>query len=196
MKILDQLLHEARLLHETHEALRGFCAFPTDLAPHVVTPFHIPAADLFVAETQLQTDHYANFRDVLVAASGKMRWRETYKGTTIDPDFMARFGCYEIIGVDAPFTSKQMRSFMVYQPAGLHYPWHQHPATEMYVVLAGQAAFHIEGAASRTLFPGDFAFHPSGVPHALTAHDHPVLAYVVWRDEFDTAPVWRDADPV
>jgi len=25
--------------------------------------------------------------------------------------------------------------------------------------------------------------------------DHPVLAYVAWRDAFDTAPVWRDANP-
>jgi hypothetical protein len=54
----------------------------------------------------------------------------------------------------------------------------------------------MEGAPSRTLFPGDHAFHPSHRPHALTAEDHPVLAYVVWRDQFDTAPVWRDQNPV
>ena len=196
MAEFDRLLQETRKLHATHKALQDFCDFPTDLVPQDVAPHHIPAADLFVAETGLQTDQYLPLRDALVAASPRMKWRETYKGTTIDPDFMARFGCYEIIGVDAPFASKQMRSFMVYQPAGLHYPWHQHPAAEIYVVLAGQAEFHIEGRTAKTLHPGDHAFHPSGVPHALTAHRHPILAYVAWRDAFDTAPVWRDADPV
>ena len=119
-----------------------------------------------------------------------MIWRETYKGTNIGNDFLDKFACYEIIGRDAPFASNKMRSFVVYQPPGVYYPWHQHPAEEIYVVLAGKAKFSLEKSTSRILNPGDHAFLPSNQPHALETLSHPVMAYVVWRNEFDTAPIW------
>ena len=34
-----------------------------------------------------------------------------------------------------------MNAWMVYMPAGLYYPLHQHPAEEMYLCLAGEAVF-------------------------------------------------------
>ncbi|WP_334067802.1 hypothetical protein [Nereida ignava] len=60
------------------------------------------------------------------------------------------------------------------------------------VVIAGEAEFHLQGAPSQTLQSGQSAFHPSGAAHALTSHAHPVMAYVVWRDDFDVAPVWSE----
>jgi len=188
----NALFEELNALHASHHALASFRPMPDDVGPQSIVPYHIPAADHFKAERGLFSDRYPALRDALVSASDDVKWRETYKGTKIDPDFMQRFGCYEVIGRDAPFASARMRSFMVYQPPHLHYPWHHHPAEELYVVLAGEAEFHLEGEASRTLRAGDHAFHPASRSHALTSHAHPVLAYVVWRDVFDTAPVWTD----
>lgn len=45
----------------------------------------------------------------------------------IAPDFLKRFECYEVIGRDTPFAATEMRSLMVYAPAGLDYSWHHHP---------------------------------------------------------------------
>lgn len=190
MPPLDRLRRETEALHRCHAALNAFRPFPDDVKPQAVKPFHIPAADLMTCEVGFGETPYQGLCDAIVDVSGEMMWRETYKGTDINPDFMERFACYEIIGRDAPFASVQMRSFVVYQPPHLHYPWHHHPAEELYVVLAGQAEFHLEGETSQTLTAGGSSFHASNRPHALTTHDHPVMAYVIWRDRFDEPPVW------
>lgn len=194
MDVLESLLIEVKALHQGHDALRNFCAFPPDIKHQTVEPFRIPAADLMTSEQNFGPTPHQGLCDALIDAGDQMMWRETYKGSNIDPDFMARFACYEIVGWDAPFASQTMRSFVVYQPPHLHYPWHQHPAEEIYVVLAGQAEFHLEGEAPIILPAGDSAFHPSGRPHALTTHDHPVMAYVAWRNHFDVPPEWTDPD--
>lgn len=191
---LSALFDGVRRLHDEHQALHDFAPFPDDVQPKALVPFHVPAADLMLAEAGFGPSPYKQLCKALFAVTPQMLWRETYKGTNIGNDFMERFGCYEIIGRDAPFASNSIRSFLVYQPAGLHYPWHQHPAEEMYVVLNGEAEFGLQGQPSRTLVAGDSAFHPSNQPHALTTHEQPVLAYVIWRDEFDTAPVWTYPD--
>ena len=190
------LLAETRTAHNTLPALADFVAFPDTLTEQPVTPYHTPAADLFYNEPNLFTDRFAGFRDALIAAGPLAQWRETYKGTPIGADFLNRFACYEFIGHDAPFGTDRMRGFMVYQPPGLHYPWHHHPAEEMYVVLAGEAEFAIEGEGVQTLRAGACVYHRSNVPHALTTHEYPILAYVLWRNHFDVKPVLTYPDEV
>ena len=190
------LLDEARAAHARLPALAGFCAFPDDFTEQMVTPHHIPAADLMCNDPNLFSEGFEGFRDALIAAGPLAQWRETYKGTAIAEDFLNRFACYEFIGQDAPFGTDRMRGFVVYQPPGLHYPWHHHPAEEMYVVLAGEAEFAIEGEGSKTLRAGATVYHRSMVPHALTTHQHPILAYVLWRNNFNIKPVLTYPDEV
>jgi len=187
---LDRVLQQLKSLHNAHAEVRRFCAFPDDVRLQKITPFHVPASDALQRQQGLQATEYPDLRDALIRLAPTMQWRETYKDTDIGADFMDRFGCYEIIGVDAPFASEKMRSFLVYQPPHLHYPWHHHPADELYMVIAGEAEFQLQGQPSKTLKSGQTAFHASGKPHALTSHDTPVMAYVIWRDNFDVGPVW------
>ncbi|SHJ11894.1 dimethylsulfoniopropionate lyase DddQ [Shimia gijangensis] len=187
--IFDTLLDVARKAHQASTEMTAFCPFPDDIRATEATAFHIPASDLFQAETGLFTDHHDDFRKALVAAAPYVRWRETYKGTDIGQDFLDRFGCYCLIGPDAPFHSDQMFCWMVYMPPGLHYPWHHHPGEEMYLVLGGEAEFFRKGAADETLRSGDVCQHGSNQPHAMETFEHPVLAYVVWRNGFATPPV-------
>ena len=189
---LDVILGQLTSLHKTHPEVGGFCGFPADVTAQEIEPFHVPPLKALQRQGGLDNSIFPELRDALIEVSPKMMWRETYKGTDIDPDFMERFGCYEIIGRDAPFASKKMRSFLVYQPPHLHYPWHHHPADELYMVISGEAEFHLKGQGSETLKTGQTSFHPSNTPHALTSHDHPVMAYVVWRDDFDVGPVWSE----
>ncbi|WP_375267511.1 dimethylsulfonioproprionate lyase family protein [Planktotalea sp.] len=187
---LEIALKELRTLHSTHAELSIFCPFPDDVTRQPRAPYSIPATELFAMQDGLDASAYSDLRDALRGLGSDMLWRETYNDSDTDPDFMNRFGCYEIIGRDAPFRSKKMRGFLVFQPPHLHYPWHHHSADEIYVVIAGEAEFFLQGAPSQTLQSGQSAFHPSGAAHALTRHAHPVIAYVVWRDDFDVAPVW------
>lgn len=182
-----RLLNAARAAHATQPQLAGFCAFPDDLAPAPVAPFHIAAADLMAQDRTLAASHplAAAFR----AAGPQAQWRETYKGTDIGQDFMDRFACYCLIGAGGPWASRQMAAFMVYMPPGLYYPWHHHPAEELYYVLAGEAEFYRDGAAPETLRAGQTSFHAGDQPHAMQTHNHSIMAYVIWRGHLDTPPV-------
>ena len=185
----DHLLGVIRAAHETTPEVAAFCPFPDDIVAQEVTPFTINAADLMAAEQGLFTDHYAAARDAFVAAGPHAMWRETYKGTDIGQDFMDRFACYCLIGEGGAFVSDQMTAYVVYMPAHLHYPWHHHPGEEMYLVLAGEATFMRDGCPDRVLRPGGTSQHASNQPHAMETGAHPVMAYVIWRNGFETPPV-------
>lgn len=188
-EIWRDLLVAARDVHQGHPELSAFCEFPDDLERQNVTPFHVPAADLVGRESGLATALFTEFRDALVAADPRADWRETYKDTDIGEDFLCRFGCYCLIGDEGPFSSQKMRAWTVYMPPKLRYRWHQHPGEEMYLVIAGEAEFLREGAAPVRLRLGQISTHASNQPHAMETYDRPVLAYVIWRNGFDGAPV-------
>ncbi len=189
------LLQLARAAHADHPDLRAFCDFPDDLSRLPANQHRIPATDLLEAETGLiSDDRHSAFRDGFIGCAPLADWRQTYKDTNIGADFLNRFGCYELIGLEGTFHSHQMRGFVVYSPADLHYPWHHHPAEELYLVLAGEAEFCIHGEKPKTLRPGDTTYHASMVPHAMTTHDHPVMAYVLWRGNLMDPPVLTHAE--
>ena len=103
--------------------------------------------------------------------------------------FLEEFGCYGLIGPESPFQSDEIRAWVVYMPKNFYYPWHQHPAEEMYLCLAGEAAFRKEGSPEVVLNSGGVMEHLSNQPHAMETFDHPIMAYVVWRNGFGTKPV-------
>jgi quercetin dioxygenase-like cupin family protein len=172
-----------------HPDLMAFASFPEDLQTQVVHPHAMPALALLMAETGLAPETYPALFASCLAASVEAQWRDTYKDTDIGQDFMDRFGCYTIIGHGGAFQSAQLWSWVVYMPAGLHYPWHQHPGEEIYLVLAGEAEFMRWGEPGKTLRQGDTSDHASNQPHAMTTHEHPVLCLVLWRNGFDVGPV-------
>jgi len=188
----EELLDAAQQSHERIAALSEFCAFPDDLSRTPVTPFHIPAADLMTSEDRWDVPQDRTLFDAFVAASNEATWRETYKGTEIGQSFMDQFGCYCLIGPGGAWASDQMRGYVVYMPPGLWYPWHHHPAEELYYVLAGEGEFYKDCAPARTLGAGQASYHASTQSHALLTRDQPVMAYVLWRNGFETPPVLTD----
>jgi len=169
--------------------MSAFTPFPNDVERKAVTPHHCNCCDVFCNDTTLLSNTYGELQDAIRKVSGFVHWRETYKNTDIGDDFMDRFGCFCIIGENAPFWSDTIRLFMVYMPAGLYYPWHNHPAEEVYLVVSGSAVFKRENCPDQVLFEGETSFHSSHQPHAMETIDDPVLCLVAWRDEFETPPV-------
>lgn len=190
------LLEAAREAHAVVPALQAFCPFPDPLREQEVMARHDPLCDALAVDTGLTADRFAAFHEALIAAGPLAQWRETYRDTPIGEVLHAHFGTYEFLGHDAPFGTDAMRGFMVYQRPGFHYPMHHHPAEEVYLVLAGKAEFHVEGQGSRMLGPGETQFHLSNQPHALTTHAAPVLAYVLWRGNLTTKPVFTHPEAV
>ncbi len=110
-------------------------------------------------DNSLLTDNYSKLRDAFIAPWQHANWRETYQGTDIGEDFMSRFACYELFGHDGHFQTDKMRGFLVYSDADLYYPWHHHPAEELYFIIAGEATFATEGNEPKLLKAGDTVFH-------------------------------------
>mgnify|MGYP000686202601 FL=1 len=162
---------------------------PADIKKQEFDPFHIPASDLMQNETGLITDDYAELRDAFITASPYAHWRQTYKGTIIGEKFLNEFGCYGLIGPESPFQSEKIRAWVVYMPRNFYYPWHHHPAEEMYLCLAGEAVFRRENYPDIRLGSGGIMEHSANQPHSMETLEHPIMAYVVWRNEFGTKPV-------
>lgn len=187
----DRLLDAALKVHQNTPALLDFAPVPRDVAWQPIDPHHIKAAELMCSDPGLtSTPDLSPLRDAFIDAAPMAAWRETYKDTDISGAFLDQFACYQLIGAGGFFACPTHSSYAVYMPAGLHYPWHHHPAEELYVLLAGSAEFQMKGHPPRTLTPGDAVFHPSNVPHATTTRDQPFMAYVVWRGDLKTKPVW------
>ncbi len=187
--VWTDLLTEARALHNSVPALSEFCPFPEVEVANTFEPQIDPLCDTLKEDTTLDGP-YAAFQAACLSAASHGWWRGTYRDTLIGDVLHAHFGTYEILGQDTPLKTNAMRGFMIYQTPGYHYPLHQHPAEEIYLVLAGEAEFEIEGEESKTLRPGDVSFHASNAPHALTTTDRSILAYVLWRGDLTTKPVF------
>jgi quercetin dioxygenase-like cupin family protein len=182
------LINSVKELHINNPILQNFCPFPNDLISQNVEHFHIEACDLIKSEKKLNTNQYKDLRDKITEKAGYAHWRQTYKGTAVESRFLNQFGCYCLIGVGGPYTSNNMRAWVVYMPPNLYYPWHYHPAEELYFCIAGEAIFKADGQEDRLLGEGGIAQHSSNQSHAMQTNNKPVLAYVVWRNEFDVLP--------
>ncbi len=190
--LFDKALEEVTKLHQTNNVIREFAEFPNDFKWHELASHQIPGAVLMANDASLETDTYQPLRDALIAPWQVADWRETYRDTNIGEDFLSRFACYELFGHAGHFHTEKMRGFLLYSDANLYYPWHHHPAEELYFIIAGEASFATEGNQPKLLKSGDTVFHASNQPHNMQTHGKGVLAYVLWRNEFDTAPVLTD----
>ena len=185
----ENLLEAARSVHLDNSKLQDFCPFPKDIKKQGFQPFHIPACDLMQYDIGLHTDDYTDLRDAFILASPYAHWRQTYKGTTVGEKFLNKFGCYGLIGPESPFQSEKIRAWVVYMPKNFYYPWHHHPAEEMYLCLAGEAVFRRENCPDTRLGSGSIMEHSANQPHSMETLEHPIMSYVVWRNEFGTKPV-------
>lgn len=190
--IFEKALEEIKLLHHSNSTIANFVKLPDDYAWQSLPKHAIYGAKLMSEDQSLDSVNHASLRDAFIAPWEYANWRETYKGTNIDEDFLNRFACYELYGHEGHFKTETARGFLVYSDANLYYPWHHHPAEELYFIIAGEASFATEGNEPKLLKSGDTVFHEKNQPHNMQTHEGGVLAYVLWRNEFDTAPVLTD----
>ncbi|MDD9923904.1 MAG: dimethylsulfonioproprionate lyase family protein [Boseongicola sp.] len=195
-QVWDNALIAARNAHASNSAAVEFCDFPNDIRAQTVDPFDIPAASLMASDANLKASIYPELRDAFIAAGPVAHWRETYKETDIGADFMDRFACYCLIGSGGAFDSQQAWAWLVYMPPNLYYPHHHHPGEEIYLVVAGQAEFYSDGDDPAILSSGAVRQHKSNQPHAMQTFDDPVMAMVMWRNGFETPPVWTEERPL
>lgn len=185
----SELLRQARALHSAVPELSEFCLFPHIRPSDDFTPQADPLCQALRGDGTLE-GKYPAFQNACTKAAPYAWWRDTYRDTPVGEVLHAHFGTFEILGRDTPLKTNAMRAFLIYQKPGYHYALHHHPAEEMYLVLGGEADFAVEGRQTRRLGPGQTAHHAPNVPHALTTTDRSILAYVLWRGDITTKPVF------
>lgn len=106
-------------------------------------------------------------------------WKYNYAPRADIPDPGRKMAWGEIVGPEAPFASDRFcLGFTLIAPHSF-YPRHRHPATELYLVLAGTAEWTLDGDAVKRP-PGTFILHPSGAAHSMRTFDEPLLALYTW----------------
>lgn len=189
--LFETALAEVKAFYKASEELSAFNRFPAedDLEFRELSPFLIQPAELMANDPTVRGSAFHTVCEALMNVKDHALWRETYRGTNIGEDFLGRFGCYELFGLEGHFDCQTTRGFLVYSDGDLYYPWHHHPAEEMYCILAGEAEFATEGNAPKMLKPGDTVFHAENQPHNMQTREKGVLAWVQWRGDLTTAPV-------
>ena len=191
------LLKASKNAYNLIDEMRDFVSFPDDVVAQDMTKRDHLASALLQQETSLQSEQFTELANLIQKTAPDMCWRDIY---TPPPhaknkqayEFSNRLGCYSLIGKDAPYSSDALRLFVIYMPANLHYPWHSHPAEEIYLVISGSAIFKRQHHPDEHLEEGQTMFHQSELPHAIITKDEPMLSLVAWRNHLDTPPTLID----
>ena len=140
------------------------------------------------------------FSKAVVAAAETENWYQIYNedtpsnGEEISPmkDLAPGMFAARLIGPSRGLIqSNQLLAGLFLLRPGLHYPLHQHEATEIYFSASGTTYIQhdIDGEAKR-LLPGQVSLTPSNRLHALTMGEEPVLLLWTWLGEFGGRNWW------
>ena len=100
--------------------------------------------------------------------------------------FLENSGSAVLAGPGGLVPSEALALGILLLGPGTHYPSHNHPAVEIYVVLSGEAEWQKGREAWRREPPGTVIRHDSMVTHAARALAEPLLAAYVWRGDLAT----------
>ena len=79
--------------------------------------------------------------DELLSAAASLAWQQSYGRDDVGSPFLDNYGWCELVGLRGPLASVRIAcGFLLLGPATL-YPRHHHEAEEVYLPLAGTAAW-------------------------------------------------------
>ena len=172
----------------------------------ITTPSKLPvAANAWLRDALDKTEGSGDFVAAVRDAANAGNWYQIYNAHGIESgivqspmqDLAAGMFAAQMIGPRGLIKSDQLLAGLFLLRQRLHYPLHQHQATEIYFGASGTVHIQhgIEGEI-RQLLTGQFSLTPSNRLHALTAGDMPVLLLYSWLGELGGRNWWwhRDAN--
>lgn len=110
--------------------------------------------------------------------------------TTVDSDIYREHSRgkvhVEVFGPDGLVVTDRTRLGLYGTPPKFEYGLRNHPAEEIYVMLAGEAYWACGEAEYAPLGPGARSHHPSMAPHANRTASSPFLAAYAWTGDIST----------
>jgi hypothetical protein len=116
-----------------------------------------------------------------VATAPVLEWRQTYSAADFGATFIERYGWTELVGLRGPIPSETIACGFLMLGPEIEYSAHAHSAEELYLPLAGTAAWMRGEENFVVRAPGRAIIHPSWMPHAMRTERDPLLVLYVWR---------------
>ncbi len=147
-----------------------------------VAPCHLPAAELLAPARAQATAETAALLDLVADAAPALKWEQSYSKAdgVVGDDMLAGYGFAELIGTLGPFVSSKVRCGIGIWGPQIDYPDHRHQAEEVYLPLAGRAAFRLDGeTAVRGV--GEAVYVPSLLVHGFRTFEAPLVLVYIWQ---------------
>jgi hypothetical protein len=163
-------------------ALAPFLAeWPGATGRRTVAPCSLPVLR-WLPEVAGDAPHFsAGLVAALCRAAPSLAWRQTYTANELGAEFLENYGWSEIVGQSGALASERIAcGFLLLGPNTL-YPRHRHEAEELYVPLAGTAAWQQGDGLWREQPPRTLIHHASEEAHAMRTGARPLLALYLWR---------------
>ncbi|MBT9246083.1 hypothetical protein KM031_17815 (plasmid) [Gemmobacter fulvus] len=129
----------------------------------------------------------------VAALAGGLWWRNKYRNS--DARLYDRFGFCDLVGPDGVQASDQVTLGLVIVGPQTLYPLHEHPARELYLVLAGTADWAVDDTPFAPRPPGAFLLHHEMQPHAMRTGDETLLALSMWRGDIRAPSRFSEPKP-
>jgi quercetin dioxygenase-like cupin family protein len=110
-----------------------------------------------------------------------LTWKRSYTIAEVSAAFLDAYGWTELCALDGPTPSRHLACGVLLLGPHLTYPPHQHEAEEIYVPLAGTAAWQRGAESWREQPPGSVIHHSRHEPHAMRTGTTPWVALYLWR---------------
>lgn len=152
--------------------------------PAEVMPHHLPAADTLAGCEPHANDATRDLLALMIETRATRHWEQSYSKAdgVVSDAMLADYGFAEVIGKRGPFVSDRVRSGIGLYGPNIHYPPHRHAAEEVYLPLAGEAVFEMDGVAEPApRGPGDAVLMPSNRVHGFRTGDLPFAVFYIWR---------------
>jgi mannose-6-phosphate isomerase-like protein (cupin superfamily) len=163
--------------------------WPALSPPQRLEAAKLPACDCLAEALQLgMAGPESAIATGLAELTLRLRWTYGYPRDLRYLGLERRLAFTEVLGKTGIWLSQRMLLGFTLIAPHTHYPAHAHPAIELYLVIAGAAAWALGDAPAEIRPPGSVIVHPSGAPHAMTTGAEPLLALFTWRGDLATSP--------
>ncbi|MCY9848133.1 dimethylsulfonioproprionate lyase family protein [Pectobacterium jejuense] len=120
-----------------------------------------------------------------------LSWNFDYSPHPDFPYLDEKIAFTQFVGPEDRWISSHLAIGLTLIAPKTHYPAHCHPATEIYLPLAGTGLWSMGNGGYFSRQPGELIFHRSGVTHATRAQEDPVLALYIWHGDIRSPSEWR-----
>ena len=135
--------------------------------------------DAAPSDTAFQMDLVAASRGVMSRA----RWVNKYAPSQEHATLFENFAFCDFVGPQSAQVSYDVTLGFVLLGPDTNYPFHEHPARELYYVVSGTAGWATDFGDYAPRPPGCFLLHKENQPHAMRTYAEPLLAVSAWRGE-------------